>query len=99
MPRPASVHVCSACGHETPRWAGQCPGCGEWNTLVEEARPRPAATGSGGRGAGRPGRLGTATGALPATPVALGDVDAVEQERISTGIGELDTVLGGGIVP
>src|SRR5205085_9269868 len=39
MARPSTIHVCSACGHETPRWAGQCPGCGEWNTLVEEARP------------------------------------------------------------
>ncbi len=39
MPKPTSVHVCSACGHETARWAGRCPGCGEWNTLVEQVRP------------------------------------------------------------
>src|SRR5438093_222742 len=37
MPRPTTVHVCSACGHQEARWHGQCPGCGEWNTLVEEA--------------------------------------------------------------
>jgi len=87
MPRPASVHVCSACGHETPRWAGRCPGCGEWNTLVEEARPR-AAVGAGGR-----------RGASAAVrPLALADVAAVEQQRLSTGIGELDSVLGGGLV-
>src|SRR5437588_13082888 len=84
----ASVHVCSACGHETARWAGRCPGCGEWNTLVEEARPRPSARPTPG------GRT-----AVAARPVALADVAAPEQERLRTGIGELDDVLGGGIVP
>src|SRR5438445_452647 len=39
MARATSIHVCSACGHEAPRWAGRCPGCGEWNTLVEQVRP------------------------------------------------------------
>ncbi|HEV2813089.1 MAG TPA: DNA repair protein RadA, partial [Solirubrobacteraceae bacterium] len=38
MARPTTIHVCSSCGHSTPRWHGQCPGCGEWNTLVEETR-------------------------------------------------------------
>ncbi len=92
MPKPTSVHVCSACGHETPRWAGQCPGCGEWNTLVEETRQQSAA-----RGGQVGGRRGSAGAAL--TPVALSDVVAAEHERLSTGIGELDNVLGGGIVP
>src|SRR5437868_2887165 len=89
MARPASIHVCSACGHETARWAGRCPGCGEWNTLVEEARPpaRAAAAGGGRRSA------------RALRPLALGDVAATEQERLLTGIGELDGVLGGGIVP
>src|SRR5579862_3432497 len=89
MPRSTSVHVCSACGHESARWSGQCPGCGEWNTLVEEIRRPPAAA--------RAGRAGTRV--APLTPVALGDVDAADHHRLSTGIGELDTVLGGGIVP
>src|SRR5262249_41995368 len=91
MPRPSSIHVCSACGHETVRWAGQCPGCDEWNTLVEETRPAASAS----SGAGAPAK----TSSAPASPVALGDVAAVEHERLSTGIGELDNVLGGGIVP
>ena len=91
MARPSSVHVCSACGHETARWEGRCPGCGEWNTLVEEVR-RP----SDGPGRGRARGRG---GAAPVAPVALGDVAAAEQHRLSTGIGELDDVLGGGIVP
>jgi DNA repair protein RadA/Sms len=91
MARPSSIHVCSACGHETARWAGQCPGCGEWNTLVEEARP-PAAS-AGGRGRSSAGR-GTAVATVPLRSVA-----AQEHDRLSTGIGELDSVLGGGIVP
>ncbi len=63
MPRAASVHVCSDCGHEIARWHGRCPGCGEWNTLVEERAPaarRRRVRGARGRaparrrGAGRP---------------------------------------------
>src|SRR5436190_21483444 len=90
MPRPSSIHVCSACGHETPRWEGRCGGCGEWNTLVEEVRE--AASGPGSRRA-------RAAPAAAATPVALGQVRAAEHARLSTGSGELDTVLGGGIAP
>ena len=96
MPRPASIHVCSACGHETARWAGRCPGCGEWNTLVEQVRPPAPAR---GRGVRRAADRRRAAGARPVTPVALRDVEAVEHDRLSTGIGELDNVLGGGIVP
>ncbi len=93
MPRPTSIHVCSACGHETSRWAGRCPACGEWNTLVEEVRAS--------AGPGRRQGLGGARskGSAAVKPVALRDVDAVEQVRLPTGIGELDNVLGGGIVP
>ena len=94
MPRPTSIHVCSACGHESSRWAGRCPGCGEWNTLVEQVR-RPAPAGRGARSGGA--RSGARAAA--ARPVALRDVAAVERDRLSTGIGELDNVLGGGIVP
>ena len=61
---------------------GQCPGCGEWNTLVEEARgktaPKPRAT---------------------AKPLRLADVQAPRYARLHTGIGELDRILGGGLVP
>ncbi len=94
MARPTTVHVCSACGHETPRWAGQCPGCGEWNTLVEEVR-QAAPRGSGARGL----RGSAAARAGAVRPITLGDVVAEEQQRLRTGIGELDNVLGGGIVP
>jgi DNA repair protein RadA/Sms len=84
MARPSTVHVCSSCGHEEPRWHGRCPGCEEWNTLVEEPR---------GRAAPRRAAAGMAV------PIALADVGAPEIPRLPTGIGELDRVLGGGIVP
>jgi DNA repair protein RadA/Sms len=94
MPKSATVHVCSQCGHETARWAGRCPACGEWNSLVEQTRATPR------RGGGAGGRLsGSARGATAVRPIALGEVKAVEQVRLGTGIGELDNVLGGGIVP
>jgi DNA repair protein RadA/Sms len=88
MARPSTIHVCSACGHETPRWAGRCPGCGEWNTLIEEPVAAPSGPGARSRSA-----------AAAVVPVALGDIAVDEQERLRTGIGELDNVLGGGIVP
>jgi DNA repair protein RadA/Sms len=87
MARPTTIHVCSSCGHSTPRWHGQCPGCAEWNTLVEESAPR-ASAGGAPRAASRPGR-----------PRPLSEVDTAPVPRLSTGIGELDRVLGGGIVP
>jgi DNA repair protein RadA/Sms len=94
MPRSATVYSCSACGHESPKWHGRCPGCDEWNSLAEEARAGPSGrrAGSGGAAAGR-------ARASPLRPVRLADVEAPRVERLSTGIGELDRVLGGGLVP
>jgi DNA repair protein RadA/Sms len=86
MPRPTTVFVCSACGTESAKWHGQCPGCGAWNTLAEEARAAPA---RGGKA--QPGRA--------VKPVRLADVRAERHARLSTGIGELDRILGGGLVP
>ena len=88
--RSDSQFVCQSCGHSSLRWAGQCGGCGEWNTLVETARPQ---AGKASRRSGRASR-GTA-----AKPVALRDVSAPAVERLLTGIDELDRVLGGGLVP
>jgi DNA repair protein RadA/Sms len=82
---PRTVFSCSACGHESPKWHGRCPGCGDWNTLVEE---KPVATRRGSKAARRAG-----------TPVRLADVEAPAVARLVTGIGELDRVLGGGVVP
>ncbi|MEA2297608.1 MAG: hypothetical protein QOF77_544 [Solirubrobacteraceae bacterium] len=88
MARSATIHVCAQCAHQEPRWHGRCPGCGEWNTLVEERPP------AGGRAA--------ATSRTPVRvprPVALSEVLAPALARLGTGIGELDRVLGGGLVP
>jgi DNA repair protein RadA/Sms len=93
MARPTTIHVCTQCGHSEARWHGQCPGCAEWNTLVEERAPAAPA-----RGGGSAGGRGRASG-LAATPVALRDVKAAAIARLGTGIGELDRVLGGGLVP
>ncbi len=88
MPRPAIVHVCSACGHQTAKWHGQCPECDAWNTLAEEAALRAATA-----------RSRSPSGVARAVPVRLADVSAVSVARLTTGIGELDRVLGGGLVP
>jgi DNA repair protein RadA/Sms len=80
-----STYVCSTCGGESARWAGQCPGCGEWNTLIEDSR--------------RGNTAGDRAAARPLRPIPLSDVGHDEHARFSTGIGELDRVLGGGIVP
>jgi DNA repair protein RadA/Sms len=103
MPR-TTVHVCSDCGAQEAKWHGQCPSCGAWNTLVEELIA-PAAK-SAGRAAARTGgrRAGAGPGAaggsgLAPAPLRLVEVGAAAVQRMSTGIGELDRVLGGGLVP
>ena len=90
MARAASHFVCSACGHAAAKWHGQCPGCGEWNSLAEEAAPAPVARSRSGGGAAR---------GLAVKPVTLAEVQAPKIPRLKTGIGELDRVLGGGLVP
>ncbi len=94
MPRVRTTFFCTECGNETPRWAGQCPVCEAWNTLVEEPaapkRSRSAAAATGGAGPSRRG---------DAAPVRLADVSGGDTARWATGVDELDFVLGGGIVP
>lgn len=85
MAKVKTRYACQQCGHVSATWMGRCPDCGAWNTLVEEsAGPRPAP---------RPAAGGTR--ALPISRVALGDGGEV---RLRVGIGELDRVLGGGLV-
>jgi DNA repair protein RadA/Sms len=90
VPKPTSVFACSACGAQTPKWHGQCPSCGEWNTLVEERAP------SGGA---RATRAAARVGGNVIQPVPLREVSAERAPRLRTAIGELDMVLGGGLVP
>ncbi|MBQ2324236.1 MAG: DNA repair protein RadA [Oscillospiraceae bacterium] len=82
-----SIFYCTECGNETAKWAGRCPSCGAWNTIVEQAAPKSAPAGKG-----RPGGL-QRTKAHPVT-----ELDVSEELRFATGMGELDRVLGGGAV-
>ena len=82
-----TVFVCSNCGHEELRWVGLCPDCGEWNTLVEEVRSEDTRKSS----SARPSRAF-------AKPSHISEITAEGEDRSSTGIGELDRVMGGGIV-
>lgn len=84
-----TVYYCQNCGHESAKWLGQCPMCKEWNSFAEEIVNRNR-TGSGKISAG---------GKAKAEPVVLSDVSMKSEEKVTTGIGELDRVLGGGIVP
>ncbi|MGA1034028.1 MAG: DNA repair protein RadA [Ilumatobacteraceae bacterium] len=93
MSRARTVHVCTECGTSHPKWAGQCAGCGEWNTLVEEMVSSGLATEDHGPRATRP----TSGDARP--PQRLDDVAATEGATQPTGIPELDQVLSGGFVP
>lgn len=82
-----TVFACQNCGHQTGKWLGKCPECGEWNSLVEErARSK--------KGPARNGFKLREVGA-----VAYGDIESQDDVRISSGVTEFDRVLGGGIVP
>lgn len=81
-----TVFVCQECGYESPKWMGQCI-CGAWNTMVEEKVHDEAVVDSRSRSAGK-----------APTPYVLKEVTSGHFSRISTGIGELDRVLGGGLV-
>ena len=91
MAKSTSVYACTACGYETPRWIGRCPGCGAWNTLEETVAVSAVKAGPAPKTAKQ--RLGTGSDAL-----LLQDIPEDAVSRMSTGISELDRVLGGGIV-
>ena len=79
---------CQSCGYESTKWMGQCPGCREWNTFVEE----PISTASQKKNGNRSGS------AVRSTPAVLSEIEMKEDDRVLTGIKELDRVLGGGVV-
>ncbi len=87
MAKPTSLYICNECGAQTPKWAGQCPACGAWNALLETA----TRTVPSGRG------MRLVTGGT-VTPRGLDEVAPETVARLSTGLGELDRVLGGGLV-
>ena len=87
MAKAKTVFYCTACGNESPKWQGRCPACSAWNTL-EEHIEKPAA----------PGRAKAAPVGMSRTPKTLHEVDTGSEIRFSTGMNELNRVLGGGAV-
>ena len=84
-----SIYFCQSCGYESSKWMGQCPGCREWNTLVEELVEKKSA-----------GKIKSAPGGnADLKPTKISEIDMQDKERMLTGFDELDRVLGGGIVP
>ncbi|WP_428828082.1 DNA repair protein RadA [Azonexus sp. IMCC34842] len=85
MAKVKSIYSCTECGASSPKWQGQCPGCGEWNTLVESVAEK--ATGHRFDSLAPTAKLQT-----------LSEIEAREVDRVATGIGEFDRALGGGLV-
>ena len=87
MAKAKTVYFCTECGNETPKWQGKCPSCGAWNTLQEHMEKPISA-----------GKVRSAAVGLIRKPQTLSQVDSGDEIRFSTGMGELDRVLGGGAV-
>ncbi|MEV0896722.1 DNA repair protein RadA [Actinoplanes sp. NPDC049802] len=84
---PRAAYVCDACGHQPPKWLGRCPECGEWGSIIEST----VTVGASGR------VVSSRMPAEPARPIA--QISAAPARAVATGVGELDRVLGGGLVP
>lgn len=83
-----TVYICEECGYESPKWCGQCPSCGEWNTMIEGlSSPRVPSAAPGVR-----------VSSSDARAMKLGEISSESEYRYKTGFSELDRVLGGGIV-
>ena len=87
--RVKTLFYCTECGNETPKWQGRCPACGAWNTIVEQPAEKPGK---------RPGAAPGGNGIPARQPRAISEVETTDELRFSTGMGELDRVLGGGAV-
>ncbi len=83
-----AVFFCQECGYESPKWLGQCPGCKQWNSFVEETISTTSAKKS----------VNAVSSIKKSVPVTLNEVSVDEEDRLNTGMKELDRVLGGGIV-
>ncbi len=85
-----TIFICQTCGCQTPKWMGKCPDCGEWDTFAEETQSSKPSQGSA---------KFSRTGLSDKTkPIPIDSIEIEDEERISTGIGEFDRVLGGGLV-
>ncbi len=83
-----TFYNCQSCGYQTPKWMGKCPGCGEWDSLLEESSSPD----------GYEARVGSGRKIKPVKPVPIDSIPSDEETRIKTGILEFDRVLGGGLV-
>ena len=88
MGKTKAIFYCTSCGNETPKWQGRCPTCGMWNTLQEFVE-KPSAI----------GKIKTSPVGISREPKVISSVDSDTELRFSTGMGELDRVLGGGATP
>lgn len=86
-----TLFYCTECGNELPKWAGQCPACKAWNTIVEQPAEKPAKRSGAVKG-------GSVTGVAINRPRPMKEVETTDELRFATGMGELDRVLGGGAV-
>jgi DNA repair protein RadA/Sms len=89
MAKTKSVYVCQSCGADSPKWIGKCPSCGEWNSYVEELIAKDSSSKIRFAGVEQ----------VRQKPVLISDVETSEESRIDTSSGELNRVLGGGLVP
>lgn len=85
MAKAKTVFVCQECGYESPKWMGKCPGCGNWNTMVEEIEVK-----------GK--EVSSVFDSAISKPLTIDQIEITEEERYTTSMEELDRVLGGGIV-
>src|SRR6185503_7020059 len=88
LKKPETIFACQACGHQSRKWLGKCPECGEWNSFVEE-RER-SASNSTARSSFKMREVAA---------VAYSEIESQDEARISSGVNEFDRVLGGGLVP
>jgi DNA repair protein RadA/Sms len=89
MAKAKTVYTCSECGGQSPKWQGQCPHCGQWNTLIEGVAEAPVArAGNRFSAAGGGGKL-----------LTFDEIEARDEPRVPSGVAEFDRVLGGGLVP
>ncbi|MBI3548671.1 MAG: DNA repair protein RadA [Elusimicrobia bacterium] len=93
MPRLKAVYRCQECGHSSPKWVGQCPDCSAWNTLAEEVIEMATAAAAGGA------KTTAGLTSFSSEVVRLAEATTVERPRVATNIGELDRLLGDGLVP
>lgn len=83
-----TAFFCKECGYESAKWVGQCPACRQWNTMVEEPVGKKSVSSPSGR----------QTPLIKSRPARLSEISIEEKDRVGTGFGELDRVLGGGVV-